>query len=88
MTSCVNWASNLFDTQNNAWVGGIQESYRDHKQCQLESFEKDFVNSCFNGEFETYEKNFLEGLNNHAPKKVKVIREKEKPHLNKTLRKL
>ena len=31
---------------------------------------KDLISSSFNGEFETYEKNFVEVLNNHTPKKV------------------
>ena len=44
-------------------------------------------NSSFNGDFETYEKNFVEVLNNHAPKKVKVLWGNEKLHLNKILRK-
>ena len=52
--------------------------YRDYKQCYWESFEKDLINSSFNWDFETYEKNFLKVLNNHTPKKVKVIGGKEK----------
>ena len=32
-------------------------------------------------------KNIVEVHNNHAPKKVKVMRGNEKPHLNKTFRK-
>ena len=45
------------------------------------------MNSSFNGDFETYAKIFVKVLKTHTPKKVKVIGGKDKPHLNKTLRK-
>ena len=34
-----------------------------------------------------FEKNFVETLNKHAPKKTKTFRGNHKPHINKTLRK-
>ena len=34
-----------------------------------------------------FEKNFVETLNKHAPKKTKIFRGNHKPHINKTLRK-
>ena len=35
-----------------------------------------------------FEKNFVETLNKHAPKKIKIFRRNHKPHINKTLRKV
>ena len=34
-----------------------------------------------------FEKNFIETLNKHAPKKAKMFPENHKPHINKTLKK-
>ena len=34
-----------------------------------------------------FEKSFVEALNKHAPKKIKIFRGNYKPHTNKTLRK-
>ena len=34
-----------------------------------------------------FEKNFVEALDKHAPKKTKIFRGIHKPHINKTLRK-
>ena len=34
-----------------------------------------------------FEKNFVETLNKHAPKKTKIFPENHKTHINKTLRK-
>lgn len=39
---------------------------------------KDLISSSLNGEFETYEKNFVEVLDNHTPKKVKRYKRKGK----------
>ena len=33
-----------------------------------------------------FEKNFVETLNKHAPKKAKIFRRNQKPHINKILR--
>ena len=39
---------------------------------------KGLISSSFNGEFERYEKNSVEVLNNHTPKKVKRYKRKGK----------
>ena len=63
----------------------IKVTYRDYKQFQWENFEKDLTSSLrnCNGEYENYEQNFIEVLNAHAPKKVKILKENHKPHYNK-----
>ena len=62
---------------------------RKYKQFQWETFEKDLTSSLknCNGEYESYEQNFIKVLNTHAPKKVKILRENHKPHYYKNLRK-
>ena len=40
-----------------------------------------------NGEYENYEQNFINVLNTHAPKKVKILRGNHKPHYYKNLKK-
>ena len=62
-------------------------TYRNYKQFQWETFEKDLTSSLrnFNGEYENYEQNFIKVLNRHAPKKVKILRENHKPHHYKNL---
>ena len=40
-----------------------------------------------NGEYENYEQNFINVLNTHAPKKVKILRGNHTPHCYKNLRK-
>ena len=64
-------------------------SYRNYKQFQWETFEKDFTSSLrnCNGEYENYEQNFIKVFNTDAPKKVKTLRENHKPHYYKNLRK-
>ena len=64
-------------------------TYRNYKQFQWETFEKDLKSSLrnCNGEYENYEQNFIEVLNTHAPKKVKIFRGNHKPHYYKNLRK-
>ena len=62
-----------------------QVIYRNYKHFQWQHFEnnlKSSLNNC-NGNFDLYEKAFTSALNSHAPKKVKVLRENHKPHLNK-----
>ena len=63
--------------------------YRNNKQFQWETFEKDLKSSLrnCNGECENCEKIFIKVLNTHAPKKVKILRGNDKPYYNKNLRK-
>ena len=65
-------------------------TYRNYKQFQWETFEKDLTSSLrnCNGEYENYEQNFIKALNTHAPKKVKILRGNHKPHYYKNLRKV
>ena len=64
-------------------------TYRNYKQFQWETFEKDLTSSLRNckEEYENYEQNFIKVLNTHASKKVKVLRGNHKPHYYKNLRK-
>ena len=64
-------------------------TYRNYKQFQWETFEKDLTSSLSNcnGEYENYEQNSIKVLNTHAPKKVKILRGNHKPHYYKNLRK-
>ena len=50
-------------------------SYRNYKQFQWETFEKDLTSSLRNcdGEYENHEQNFIEVLNEHTKKK-KILR--------------
>ena len=64
-------------------------TYRSFKQFQWDNFKNDLtssLSSC-NGIFESYEKTFTEALDNHAPRKVKIVRGNQKPHYNQKLRK-
>ena len=64
-------------------------TYRNYKQFQWETFEKDLtisLRNC-NCEYENYEQNFIEVLNTHAPKKVKILRGNNKPHYYNNIRK-
>ena len=56
----------------------IKVTYRDYKQFQWENFEKDLTSSLrnCNGEYESYEQNFIKMLNTHAPEKSKNIKGK------------
>ena len=65
-------------------------TYRDYKQFQWENFEKDLTSSLrnCNGEYENYEQNFINVLNRHTPKKVRILRGNHKPHYNKSFRKI
>ena len=59
--------------------------HRNYKHFQWQHFEnnlKSSLNNC-NGNFDLYKKAFTSGLNSHAPKKVKVLTENHKLHLNK-----
>ena len=39
-----------------------------------------------NNDYQTFETNFVDTLNNQAPKKSKIFRGNQKPHINKILR--
>ena len=63
--------------------------YRDYKTFSLETFSSDLfskLESQENNEYQTFEKNFVDTLNNQAPKKSKIFRGNKKPHIHKTLR--
>ena len=62
--------------------------YRDYKNFIFENFKNNLqeaLQSC-KGSFDTFDNNFTSCLNKHAPKKKKVLRENEKPHMNNNLR--
>ena len=63
-------------------------SYRNYKQFQWETFEKDLTSSLRNcdGEYENHEQNFIEVLNEHALKK-KILRWSHEAHYDKNPRK-
>ena len=64
-------------------------TYRNYKQFQWETFEKDltsFLRNC-NVEYENYEQNLIKVLNTHTPKKVKILWGNHKSHYHKNLRK-
>ena len=54
--------------------------YRDYKNFNFNSFHNNNVT------FTSFENNFVNVLNQQAPKKLKVFRGNQKPHLNKSLR--
>ena len=64
-------------------------TYRNYKQFQWETLEKDLTSSLRNckEEYENYEQNFIKVLKTRAPKKVKVLSGNHKPHYYKNLRK-
>ena len=62
--------------------------YRDYKNFIFENFKSDLqeaLQSC-KGSYDAFDNYFTSILNKHAPKKKKVLRENEKPHMNKNLR--
>ena len=63
--------------------------YCDHKTFSLETFSSELflkLESQENNDYQTFEKNFVDTLNNQAPKKSKIFRGNQKPHINKILR--
>ena len=63
--------------------------YRDYKTCSLEKFSFDLflkLESQENNYYQTFETDLVEILNNQAPKKSKIFRGNQKPHINKILR--
>ena len=63
--------------------------YRDYSNFSQKDFQNELLLNIGNGtnNYLEFEKNFVETLNKHAPKKTKIFRGNHKPHINKTLRK-
>ena len=62
--------------------------YRYFKKITYTDFQSELIselNSRNSYEYCTFEKNFVEVLDKHAPKKRKILRRNHKPHVNKTL---
>ena len=62
--------------------------YRDFKKFTFKAFQSELINelnSRNSYEYSAFEKSFVEVLNKHAPKKRKILRGNQKPHVNKTL---
>ena len=62
--------------------------YRDYKNFIVENFKSDLqeaLQSC-KGSYDAFDNYFTSILNKHAPKKKKVLRGNEKPHMKKNLR--
>ena len=61
---------------------------RDYKTFSLETFSSELflkLESQENNDWQTFEKIFVDTLNNQAPKKSKIFRGNQKPHINKIL---
>ena len=63
-------------------------TYRNYKQFQWETFEKDLTSSLRNCNGEYKERNFIKVRNTHAPKKIKILRGNHEPHYYKNLRRV
>ena len=61
---------------------------RDYQNCSFNSFKSELLSKFHhnNVTFTSFENNFVNVLNQQAPKKSKVFRGNQKPHLNKSLR--
>ena len=60
--------------------------YCDHKTFSLETFSSELflkLESQENNDYQTFEKNFVDTLNDQAQKKQKIFRGNQKPHINK-----
>ena len=63
--------------------------YLDYKTFSLEKFSSELffkLESQENNDYQTFETKFVDTLNNQAPKKSKIFRGNQKPHINKILR--
>ena len=62
--------------------------YRDYKTFSYENFKNDLLSKTVdeNVDYSKFEKEFIDTLNKHAPKKTKLFRGNQKPHVNKVLR--
>ena len=63
--------------------------YRNYSSFCQKDFQSDLLLNTGDGKnnYLEFEKNFVETLNKHAPKKTKIFRGNHEPHINKTLRK-
>ena len=63
--------------------------YSNYSNFSQEDFQSDLLLNIRNekNNYLEFEKNFVETLDKHAPKKMKIFRGNHKPHINKTLRK-
>ena len=63
--------------------------YRNNSSFSQKDFQNELLLNIGDGKHDylELEKNFVETLNKHAPKKNKIFRENYHPHINKTLRK-
>ena len=62
--------------------------YHDFKKITFTDFQSELINELNSRnlyEYCAFEKSFVEVLNNHAPKKRKILRGNQKPDVNKTL---
>ena len=64
--------------------------YRNYSNFSQKDFQNELLLNIGDGKnnYLEFEKNFVETLNKHAPKKTKIFRRNHKPHINKTLRKV
>ena len=63
--------------------------YRDHKMFSLEKFNSELtlkLESRESNDYQTFQLNFVDTLNNQAPKKSKIFRGNQKSHINKILK--
>ena len=63
--------------------------YRNYSNFSQKDFQNELLLNIGDGKnnYLEFEKNFVETLNKHAPKKTKIFRGNHKPHINKILRK-
>ena len=57
--------------------------YHDYKMFSLENFSSELflkLESQENNDYQAFQKNFVDTLNNQAPKKSKIFRGNQKPH--------
>ena len=62
--------------------------YRDYKTFSHESFQNDLLSKTVdeNVDYPKFEKEFIDTLNKHSPKKTEFFHGNQKPHVNKVLR--
>ena len=63
--------------------------YRDYRGFHNDSFQNDLetkLSNCDNN-YESFENTFVNVLDTHAPRKTKILRGNQKPHIDKCLRK-
>ena len=63
--------------------------YRNYLNFSQKDFQNELLLNIGDGKnnYLEFEKNFVETLNKHTPKKTEIFRGNHKPHINKTLRK-